>query len=412
MTPSKQTLQEFMTKSFERFRVLPSQDIDAACDRVLDRLRLEQDRSPEPVVVKYRSPRYARLIVVFAALTAAAIFAQQLATRSTTTAPPPEQQAPVQSVATETIAEIQQPVPEPPKKVAPSRPRFAAESIKVMPPATMMTSAGLACRGVDGVKRVVIIVTPDAQREVSAPQGRCVGRGIFLSTLIEVAYRVQPQQITGGDAWTRTSGSILSARGGMFVGLPAQWDGNLVGWFEKSFQIEAVADDPGTATLGQLQQMLQSMIEDRFKLKFHLDRKEVPGYSLVIAEGGHKLKPISGDYEESLVAHDGRSTVEKLARSLASFLLDEVPVVDKTGLKGAYEYKFDMLPAPAARVALNPPPSNGGGERRGGGAPSVGNRAEGLSKRLEEQLGLRLQAEKAVPVDVLVIDSVEPPSAN
>jgi uncharacterized protein (TIGR03435 family) len=38
--------------------------------------------------------------------------------------------------------------------------------------------------------------------------------------------------------------------------------------------------------------------------------------------------------------------------------------------------------------------------------------AENLSALIEEQLGLRLQPEKAVSVEALVIDSVEPPSPN
>lgn len=165
-------------------------------------------------------------------------------------------------------------------------------------------------------------------------------------------------------------------------------------WYEaESFRFEAVADNPDNATLDQLRQMLRATLEDRFKLRYHIDQKEVPGYSLVIAEGGHKMEPISGDFVESLVIFDGRSTMEQLADSLrqqAGGL-----VIDKTGLQG-FEYKLIQSPL-------------SGGDR---GGPEPGGPAFALSADLEKQLGLRLEAEKAIPIKVLVIDSVEKPSPN
>jgi len=37
--------------------------------------------------------------------------------------------------------------------------------------------------------------------------------------------------------------------------------------------------------------MLQSLLEERFKLKLHRETRETPVYSLVVAKGGHKLHP-------------------------------------------------------------------------------------------------------------------------
>jgi uncharacterized protein (TIGR03435 family) len=116
------------------------------------------------------------------------------------------------------------------------------------------------------------------------------------------------------------------------------------------------------------------------------------------------LKPISGDYVESLLLHQGRSTVDILARSLSDILLHGAPVIDKTGLKGPYEYQFE----PTAAVLAGPRTTEGGR----GGPVSLAERSENVSASLEEQLGLRLQPEKAVSVEVLVIDSVERPSPN
>jgi uncharacterized protein (TIGR03435 family) len=69
-------------------------------------------------------------------------------------------------------------------------------------------------------------------------------------------------------------------------------------------------------------------------------------------------------------------------------------VVDKTGLKGQYDFTLKWTPDIGA--AAEQPASDAG--------PS-------LFTALQEELGLRLQSTKA-PVDVLVIDHVELPSEN
>jgi uncharacterized protein (TIGR03435 family) len=94
--------------------------------------------------------------------------------------------------------------------------------------------------------------------------------------------------------------------------------------------------------------------------------------------------------------------VEQLAQFLTQLIfIRNGPIVDKTGLAGIYDYEFTLR-------------STGGGQRgpagepRGGGPPSG---VDALSDALEDQLGLRLQAQK-VSVDVLVIDEAEKPSEN
>jgi uncharacterized protein (TIGR03435 family) len=107
------------------------------------------------------------------------------------------------------------------------------------------------------------------------------------------------------------------------------------------------------------------------------------------------MTPISGEFEESLVIFDGRSTMEQLADSLRQPAGGVV--IDKTGLQGPFEYKL-----------IQTPPTTGGGR----GGPEPGGRAPALSADLEKQPGLRLQAENAIPIKILVIDSVEKPSPN
>ena len=281
---------------------------------------------------------------------------------------------------------------------------FAATSIKVIPPRTLMPGLGLACHGTDGVQRIVSVIQAGLQDGVKAPLGRCVGSGIFLSTMIELAYGVAPRDISGGPDWSRTIGMSTAdgLRGGRTTLGVIGKRGESIGWIQnESFQIEAVTDDPTHTTLADLREMLRNVLADRFKLQFHREQKQVPGYSIVIAEGGSKMKAVSGEYVESLLVYQGRSTLDKLARTL-SLLLPGGPVIDKTGLSGAYEYSIETFPPLAPQV--NP------GTRGGSAGPD--ERVKYVNSQMEEKLGLRLQPEKSITVETIVIDSVEPPTPN
>jgi len=78
--------------------------------------------------------------------------------------------------------------------------------------------------------------------------------------------------------------------------------------------------------------------------------------------------------------------------------------VGKTGLMGAYDYEFPLRPIGAGQ--------RGGGPAQAGGIPAAFDRASAYSALLENDLGLRLQAKKAVPVKIIVIDNVEQPTPN
>jgi hypothetical protein len=215
--------EESLHKKMRVFAEPTRGQVDACRERVWK--RLSEDSSPVYggliELLDRRSPRRHKVslrLVAVLAVASAILLAQQLATRSKVQ-DASNQKATPPAVAVSTPAASPLP-PQQPRGTP--RLEFAAASIRVMPPKTMMTSAGLSCHGKDGVKRAVLIITTDAQGAITAPQGRCVGRGVFLSTLIEVAYGVTPRQIAGGTDWARTSGSILEfGRGGNFVGLPA-----------------------------------------------------------------------------------------------------------------------------------------------------------------------------------------------
>lgn len=165
--------------------------------------------------------------------------------------------------------------------------------------------------------------------------------------------------------------------------------------------------------------MLQSMLTDRFGLATHMETKPEPVFALVIAKGGPKFHASSSDS-----SHDGKAThrgegtwmrvspksaeleahhaeVQALASMIASQSEAEGRlVIDRTGLTGEYDYSIKWTPEWMSARPQQPDAS-----------PDSDPASPSLLTALRDQLGLKLVPEKA-PVQVLVIDHVEPPSAN
>jgi uncharacterized protein (TIGR03435 family) len=259
-------------------------------------------------------------------------------------------------------------------------------------------SPRFACQAIDGRLELRGAATPTTAPStfrgqilappVVVPTGRCVGQPSDIRELIAVAYGIPRRDVLGGPEWTQA--------------LPGS--GRVQRW-----NIEAKAEDITHVTKEQLQQMLQSMLADRFKLKFHKMSQEVEGYALIVARGGPKLKEITDEEE---LPHDegppigpagadivlkGKSRLHSLADWLSSF---GPPIIDRTNLPGIYEYTF----------RLHQPPPVGGGQRGAGGGGGDGFDPP-LNVALQEQLGLTLQ-KAGIPVDAIVIDEVEKPSEN
>lgn len=142
--------------------------------------------------------------------------------------------------------------------------------------------------------------------------------------------------------------------------------------------------------------MMQTVLAERFGMKAHMETREMPAYALVIAKGGSKLKEPSNTTTGSS-QFDGSSGEVKWANSpltnLKFLLAQETgrPVVDHTGLTGKYDFTLEYTPFGRAATDES-------------GRPSI-------FTALEEQLGLKLVPMKE-PVEVLVVDSFEQPSAN
>jgi uncharacterized protein (TIGR03435 family) len=160
--------------------------------------------------------------------------------------------------------------------------------------------------------------------------------------------------------------------------------------------------------------MVQVLLADRFKLKVHHEMKELPVYALVVAKGGIKMKPsedsaVFSPSPEEARGHSfamrgrgqlqgGGATTEELSSMLA--IQPEVAgrmVVNRTGLTGNYDFMLKWTPDTGSTMA--------------NGSTSPDSSEPSLFTAIQEQLGLKLEAQKS-SVDVIVIDSIESPSPN
>ena len=206
---------------------------------------------------------------------------------------------------------------------------------------------------------------------------------------------------------------IYDAYGPLLPGQVSGWPG----WStSEMFNVEAKVDEKSAAALQKLppkeqarrrQLMLQSLLADRFNLRVHHETKVLPVYELVVAKGGSKMK-------ESQAAGTNTNSIGRLKAKgmpmtdLALLLTMFVNrfVIDKTGLPGKYDFDLHSTPEGMSDMSEENrqfwPEKNSGPEKISG--PSI-------FTALREQLGLKLKSAKD-PVDLLVIDHIEPPTPN
>jgi uncharacterized protein (TIGR03435 family) len=180
--------------------------------------------------------------------------------------------------------------------------------------------------------------------------------------------------------------------------------------------------------------MLQTLLEERFKLRIRRQTREIPVYALTVAGGGHRLKPFvvgscvvrEPDFTQPnpLAALAALPPLEPGQRrcmnrgmlngstrvveadaitmsELTNFFIGPVdrPVIDRTGLAGKWVVRLEYAPTERDRLL-----AGNRGEQLEPTAPSI-------FTAVEEQLGLRLEPARG-PGEYLVVDSVERPSEN
>jgi uncharacterized protein (TIGR03435 family) len=200
------------------------------------------------------------------------------------------------------------------------------------------------------------------------------------------------------------------------------------------------ATPPEGATAADLPIMIQHLLEDRFGLKYHRETRHLAGYELIVvksvpgltksarpAPDPSTVKGAAFEFKNGMpqfakdarsvqlcfgagtcVWHERNHTMQALAEDLELRL--QAPLKDATGLEGEYDYTLTFT-GEALRgngtIVSPPPPSTGANPITGGDGASAPMEHPLLRDALEEQLGLKLQPIKNVPVDVIVIDDAE-----
>jgi len=205
---------------------------------------------------------------------------------------------------------------------------------------------------------------------IKTGHGRIDAHNVTLQRCIMGAYGVGPHQISGGPDWLDSDRFEISAKA------------------ERPVNDDAV-----------LMVMLQGLLAERFKLVFHRETKTISTFVLEVAKNGPKLeKAEAGEAGTNTSTSNTGITIAAHNTDMDSFAKilarrTDRPVINRTGLDGIYNFKLEWIPertGPVDDAALE-------------GAP--------LFTAIQAQLGLRLRSQKA-PVEILVVDHVEKPSAN
>ncbi len=198
--------------------------------------------------------------------------------------------------------------------------------------------------------------------------------GETVAVLIRLAYGLHPFQLVGGPDWIRK------------------------GFFE----IHAKAAEAASAE--QMQLMLQSLLEERFKLVVRKEQREMEVYALRVAQGDGRVGPKLSKCDPASVWKSlpvpspyarmfrGQCVpVGSIARAASEAM--NALVIDKTGLTGLWTYWIYYGP-PAPPPGLKPYEN-----------------VLPFEAAMRHELGLNLESTRG-PVDVLVIDSVQRPTEN
>ncbi|HLH18705.1 MAG TPA: TIGR03435 family protein [Bryobacteraceae bacterium] len=197
--------------------------------------------------------------------------------------------------------------------------------------------------------------------------GNMKAENVTLKRRIIGAYGVGPNQVVGGPDWLDTDRFNIVAKSG-----------------------QDINDDE------VLNRMVQALLAERFGLVLHRESRTMPAYVLEVAKGGPKMEKSTGKRSNSTTTGNNSRGIlkatdtgmELLAQLLARAL--DMPVIDRTGLDGVYNFTLQWTPESA--------------QSRPDAGPSI-------FTAIQEQLGLRLRAEKTA-VPVLVIDRAERPAEN
>jgi len=211
-------------------------------------------------------------------------------------------------------------------------------------------------------------------KKMSGPSGCLTTPGLMRCTYVTLkrcivgAYAVLPDQVLGGPDWIDIDRFQITGRSTQPVG------------------------DKG------LMAMLQTLLADRFKLVLHRELRMGDTMVLEVAKKGPKLEPAGN------VGHSGKNMHDHLeATKLTMGELSEIlsrnlslPVVDRTGLTGAFNFTVRWNPDEADALPRD---------------EAVATLRSEVAAQIAKQLGLTLKFRR-MPIQMLVVDHAAKPSED
>jgi uncharacterized protein (TIGR03435 family) len=214
---------------------------------------------------------------------------------------------------------------------------------------------------------------PDYNNQITYSATEFTGRNLTLRRLVAEAWHCQRNQVLGP------------------------------GWLDRE-EYDVTARLPEGATSQQIPLMLQTLLADRFHLKAHTENRPMRVYELTVAPGGPRIHPNEpGKAPAPASGLHFRGDMHEFADLLSVQISmpaptspdvpvvaggPMIPVIDKTGLDGTYEFSVDLR-------------------------PEIGTDGFTFWKRvLDDQLGLKIDAARANVAFVVVDDAAKIPTEN
>ncbi|HMG84822.1 MAG TPA: TIGR03435 family protein [Terracidiphilus sp.] len=222
-----------------------------------------------------------------------------------------------------------------------------------------------------------------------ANQGHFIAINATPMQLLQYAYNLPGSRILGLSGWATSAKYDIEAKSGQAL-------------------VDRLAVLPYPDAKDQLLKMVQLLLADRFHLAAHRESRELPVYELVVAKGGVKFSPVK-DGPKHVVDSNSRAGNVSMSITSSSHAMNDLAemlyrytgrvVFDRTGLTGIYTISLTFTPDDSRSAVPDTETTS-----------SV-DASPSIFTALKEQLGLELKSSKG-PVDVLVVDHIDPPTEN
>jgi uncharacterized protein (TIGR03435 family) len=225
---------------------------------------------------------------------------------------------------------------------------------------------------------------PGTETNYEMKNGRIQAFAVSFKDMVGFAYNLDDYMLPGGEKWM------------------------------DSDKFDAIAKTDPSATDGTVRAMLRTLLAERFHFQSHVEEQPIAVWALTAPKGKGKMRETKGEEHAGCIRtpKDGAFTLTCHNMTMAQFAgklpyvggaagyLSEHPMVDLTGLKGAYDFEITWSP-PARFAAGRGLPASGG--------PVVAAVPTGgvtLYDAIEKQLGLKLSVDKH-SMPIVVIDHAD-----